>query len=379
MSLEPRLHAMRYLSLFPKSEHWKPWHSLTAKKLEALVPPRTSPRVWISLLRQAIITVRDEPTFTLDILPPLLSLLRYNLDRSISPMVRLLLAAYIFHATQIDTTETMVDPSRLEQALDNEDDFPLSRPDDSTYVSPYNSHICIHLITHLSCNPPGTDQLQYALESLDPVIDLMILMPFRSTHQTHSRLLDILPILLPKPTQHTPLVRGAAQAPSLTIPHRIAQIKLCFFLTKLVSHARMADTFMENNSLQALVDAMTWLPYLPAEDTWNQFPVYECVFSSISNYATVTIPQAASHRLEEHLEYFFGHLVGVYNALSTMESGHTVGVCWAFFDRVAASRPFHPAWDSLPAQLHASTSLTEDARQRLPGFLDQLARRPLSS
>ncbi|TFK98298.1 hypothetical protein BDV98DRAFT_208680 [Pterulicium gracile] len=43
-----------------------------------------------------------------------------------------------------------------------------------------------------------------------------------------------------------------------------------------------------------------------------------------------------------------------------------------FANKIAPLRPFHPVCDSLPARLHASPSLAEDAINRLPQFLERL-------
>lgn len=105
--LEPRLDALQYLPLFPGlSGTWETPLPLTIKELAEFSKSRTSSRVWASLLRQAIATVSTEASWSItDGLSPLTRLLQYNDSPSAltSPMTKLLLSAYIFLASRVDT------------------------------------------------------------------------------------------------------------------------------------------------------------------------------------------------------------------------------------------------------------------------------------
>ncbi|TFK98299.1 hypothetical protein BDV98DRAFT_208704 [Pterulicium gracile] len=173
--------------------------------LVEIAPPRTSARVWISFLRQAIISIREEPVFTIESLPLLISLVRYNVSaRTLtSPMEKLLLAAYIFFAIRVDSVRTTPNSTLLEEALRDENVFFLvhGNPRDQSNIIEatwlYYSHACVDLIIHLSYSTPGADPLQYTLENLHPVIDLLTQAscePSPHSNEDHP-LLDLLPIL----------------------------------------------------------------------------------------------------------------------------------------------------------------------------------------
>lgn len=85
---------------------------------------------------------------------------------------------------------------------------------------------------------------------------------------------------------------------------------------ELVDHPRVAEIFVDNNSLQALLDAATWLPteqQIPLERSNLQHDISR----SISSYIKCVQP---SSRFEEHLDYIFSHLVGMCDFVLTTDS-----------------------------------------------------------
>lgn len=173
--------------------------------------------MWISILRRTIIGVRpDAPAFTLEALPPIASLLRY-ITSDTPPVERLLLAAYIFYITRVDFADTTADHIALEKALHDEDVFFVWLRGDvyqkslRNAIDAFYSPAWTQLIVHAYRNPPGTNQLQYALDNLDPIIDLMdtkVQPPGYGPRIENSEhpMFYLLPVLLPEPAHYIQLI-----------------------------------------------------------------------------------------------------------------------------------------------------------------------------
>lgn len=160
-----------------------------------------------------------------------------------------------------------------------------------------------------------------------------------TTNEGHP-LLDILDVLLPKSENSTTLTDNDAPTPSLSVQHRATQIKLCCVLVNLVNHPRMADTLMDNNSLQVLIDASEGLP-TEQEDT-SEFLSSDqnyYISQSISYYLKAVRP--SGRRSEEHLKYILGHLVGI--CVFTLVA-NARDVEKALLSRVVAWRPLPPRY-----------------------------------
>lgn len=150
--------------------------------------------------------------FTLELLPPIASLLRY-ITFNAPPLEQLLLAVCIFVVTREETADTTTDHIAMEKALCDENAFFLwlEGKNLTSTIGVYYSHICAQLIMYACRNPDGTIQLQYALENLDPIIDLIATVAARGLYEVRYKeqpFFDLLPILLPKPAHFTPFIDG---------------------------------------------------------------------------------------------------------------------------------------------------------------------------